>query len=271
MMRHTASLQINLDLGRDGLWKERWLAANLVSPLMTASFACSPSEGVVCTRARAWQELDSTRSGFPRLLVDGSSDDPREHWGQAALEADVMLFRFDDGRHEPGCVGCSFEQWIRDGHPRWGWPTAEDLDYHLTTLFFEVRPRGFLELRAGEALPAPWRQVPVALMTALLYEDHAREEVLGLLERQRQRLSELWHRAASEGVRDDDLRQLACAVWTIALDGLRALPAGFVGDAAVPASERFLETFTASGRMPADDLQDLNADDPAKALEWASR
>ena len=36
MMRHTASLQINLDLGPDDTWKDRWLLSNLASPLMTA-------------------------------------------------------------------------------------------------------------------------------------------------------------------------------------------------------------------------------------------
>ncbi len=33
----------------------------------------------------------------------------------------------------------------------------------------EVRARGFLELRAGEALPDRWRAVPVTLMAALLF------------------------------------------------------------------------------------------------------
>jgi len=270
MMRHTASLQINLDLGPEGVWQERWLLANLASPLMTATFACSPGPGAVCTRARAWQELDPTRSGFPRLLVEGPGDDPRAEWGQAALEADVMIFQVSEDHFEPGCLDCNFEKWILDGHPRWGWPTAADLDYHLTTLFFEVRPRGFLELRAGEALPDQWRAVPVALMAALLYEDGARAAALDLLAGCRQELPDLWRRAAMDGVRDPELRDLACRLWGIGLEGAKALPIGYVGGDALTSIEDYLEHFTSRGRMPTDDLLDLNAEDPAKALEWAS-
>jgi glutamate--cysteine ligase len=270
MMRHTASLQINLDLGPEGVWQERWLLANLASPLMTATFACSPGLGAVCSRARAWQELDPTRSGFPRLLVDGSGTDPRNEWGQAALEADVMIFRLDGDHFEPGCLGCNFEKWIRDGHPRWGWPTAEDLDYHLTTLFFEVRPRGFLELRAGEALPDRWRAAPVTLMAALFYDDVARAAAIELLSGHRTVLPDVWRRAALDGVRDPELRDLACRLWQIGLEGARRLPTGYVGDDALAATEAYLEHFTAQSRMPTDDLLDLLAEDPARALEWAS-
>jgi glutamate--cysteine ligase len=270
MMRHTASLQINLDLGPEEVWKERWLVANLASPFMTASFASSPSADAVCTRARAWQELDPTRSGFPSLLVTGDGDDPRSEWGQAALDADVMIYRLDDGHFEPGCVGCSFEKWIRDGHPKWGWPTVEDLDYHLTTLFFEVRPRGFLELRAGEELPSRWRPVPVALMAALLYDDEARCAALELLGGYRTQLPEIWRRAALRGVHDSQLRDLACRLWEIGIGGMERLPRGYLEPAHVEATRVFLEHFTARGRVPGDDLLELNDDGPAQALRWAS-
>jgi glutamate--cysteine ligase len=270
MMRHTASLQINLDLGPEGVWQERWLLANLASPLMTASFASSPGLGAVCNRARAWQELDPTRSGFPRLLIEGSGDDPRAEWGQAAIEADVMIYRVNGDRFEPGCPGCSFEKWVTNGHPRWGWPTVDDLDYHLTTLFFEVRPRGFLELRAGEALPNQWRAVPVALMAALMYDDRARQSALDILLDRRRALPGIWRRAAMDGVRDAEIRDLACRVWKIGLDGARSLPDGYVEDRHLEAVEDYLEHFTANGRMPTDEVLELLAEDPARALEWAS-
>ena len=270
MMRHTASLQINLDLGPEGVWQERWLVANLASPLMTASFASSPGLGAVCSRARAWQELDPTRSGFPRLLVEGPGNDPRAEWGQAALEADVMIYRVNEDYFEPGCPGCSFQKWIEKGHPRWGWPTADDLDYHLTTLFFEVRPRGFLELRAGEALPDRWRAVPVTLMTALLYDDLARKAALDLLQDRRTELPKLWRKAALDGVRDPEIRDLACGLWKIGLDGARSLPDGYVDEEDVSSVDAYLDHFASRGRMPTDEVLELLAEDPARALEWAS-
>ena len=237
---------------------------------MTASFACSPSEDSVCTRARAWQELDPTRSGFPRLLMEGAGNDPRSEWAEAALEADVMIYRVSEEHFEPGCPGCRFDKWIRKGHPRWGWPTKEDLDYHLTTLFFEVRPRGFLELRAGEALPDRWRAAPVTLMAALLYDDAARSAGLALLTAHRSELPDIWRRAAVAGVRDPELRELACRLWEIGLSGARALPRDYAGADSIATTKAFLEHFTARGRMPADDLLELQAEDPARALAWAA-
>jgi glutamate--cysteine ligase len=270
MMRHTASLQINLDLGPEGVWQERWLVANLVSPLITASFACSPSPDALSTRAVAWQELDSTRSGFPAALVDGSSDDPRLHWSAAAMAADVMLFRLGGGRWEPGEAGFGFERWIREGHPDHGWPTVEDLDYHLTTLFLEVRPRGFLELRAGEAVPDCWRAAQVVLLSSLLYDDRARTDVLAALSGHRARLPELWKSAARRGVRDDELRALALTVWEQSLRGAERLGNEYIGACGLDCARRFLDEFTARGRTPADRLRELNEEDPALALAWAA-
>jgi glutamate--cysteine ligase len=269
-MRHTASLQVNLDLGADGVWQERWLAANLISPLITASFACSPSATAVCQRARAWQQLDPSRTGYPTLLVGGDGTDPAGEWAQAALAANVMLVRRPDGRSEPCEPGWSFSHWIESGHPDHGWPTAEDLDYHLTTLFFEVRPRGFFELRAGEALSDRWRAAIVVLVSAALYDDRARAKTLAALGDSRGRLPDLWLRAATQGVRDPEIGELADQVWRAALDGARRMPLGFFDDTSLNTTQAFLERFTFERRMPADDLLELQRTDPARALEWAT-
>jgi glutamate--cysteine ligase len=270
MMRHTASLQINLDLGPEGVWQERWLAANLISPLLTATFACSPSAEAVCARARAWQELDPTRSGFPAGLIDGPGDDPRAEWAEAALQADVMLVRISDECFTPGCPGHRFIDWITDGHPRHGWPTVEDLEYHLTTLFFEIRARGFLEFRAGEAVPDSIRPAQIVLASALLYDEAARAEAIALLADRRGELDTVWRRAATAGVHDDELKDLACRLWSIGLKGAERMPDGWIGRENLAATEAFLERYTAQGRVPGDRLRELYDEDPGRALAWAS-
>jgi glutamate--cysteine ligase len=269
MMRHTASLQINLDLGPEGVWQERWLAANLISPLVTASFACSPGEGRVSERAHAWQQLDPSRSGFPPALVDGSSEDPRDQWADAAMAADVMLFRTPGGHWDPGTPGFSFGRWLEHGHPDHGWPTRDDLDYHLTTLFFEVRPRGFLELRAGEQVPDCWRAAQVVLASVILYEDDTRRAVLDRLVGHRHRLPELWRRAARLGVSDPELRELAVAVWREAVRGTERMASDYFGARGLECTRRFIDEFTASGRTPSDRLRELHDADPAQSLAWA--
>jgi glutamate--cysteine ligase len=270
MMRHTASLQINVDLGPDGVWQERWLAANLISPLITASFACSPGAEDVSVRATAWQRLDPTRSGFPGRLTATANSDPREQWAEAAMDADVMLFRLQGGRWEPGEPGFSFRRWLAEGHPVHGWPVLEDLEYHLTTLFFEVRARGFLELRSGEAVPDGLRPAQVILVTGALYDDAARAEVIGLMSGHRPSLAELWRRAASDGVGDSEIAELAGDVWQAALRGAERLYGGGDGDRSIDSTRDFLEEFTLQGRTPADHLRELHDLDPALSLAWAS-
>ena len=45
-----------------------------------------------------------------------------------------------------------------------------DLDYHLTTLFPPVRPRGYVEIRCLDALPDRWWPA-LAALTATLVDD----------------------------------------------------------------------------------------------------
>jgi glutamate--cysteine ligase len=270
MMRHTASLQINLDLGPADVWQERWLAANLISPLITATFACSPGQGGVSTRSRAWQELDPTRSGFPSAFVDRSREDPRDQWARSAMDADVMLIKTDDGRWLPGEPGFTFDRWLRDGHPAYGWPTVDDLDYHLTTLFFEVRPRGFLELRAGEQVPDCWRAAQVILVTAAIYDDRTRRSVVERMDPLRDRLATLWRTAAGVGVADDELRELSMATWESALEGVDRLGRHQFGQTGVDCARRYLEEFTSLGRTPADRLRELHQEGPEHSLAWAA-
>jgi glutamate--cysteine ligase len=269
MMRHTCALQLNLDLGGAGAWRERWLVANLAAPLACATFAASPAAGVVSRRARAWQRLDPSRTGFPRRLVDGTTADPVEQLADAALAAGVLLVR-GGGAWLPGRPGWSFGAWLRDGHPRHGRPTAEDLRYHLTTLFFEVRPRGRLELRTVDALPPALRPVPVVLLAGLLEDAAARDRVRALLEPWRPRLPALLARAATHGVADPQVCALAVESWSLALAGARRLPAGWLAPAHLDLAERFLDRFTLRGRCPADELRAALARGHHAALAWAA-
>jgi glutamate--cysteine ligase len=270
MMGHSCALQVNLDLGGAAEAAERWLVANLVAPLACATFAASPGPGAVSLRALAWQRLDPTRTGFPRRLVDGSSAEPVEQLVDAALAADVLLLRSAAEPWEPGRPGWSFGDWLRDGHPRHGRPTDDDLRYHLSTLFFEVRPRGFMELRAVDALPARLRPVPVVLLTGLLEDARARAAARAVLERHRRALPELARRAAADGLSDPGLAELAATVWALALDGARRLDSGYLEPRHLALAEEFLERLTLRGRCPADDLRAALACGPAAALAWAT-
>jgi glutamate--cysteine ligase len=270
MMRRTCSLQVNLDLGAAADLPQRWLVANLAAPLLSATFACSPGPSAVSARALTVQRLDPTRTGFPPGLLNGSGAGPVEQLTQAAMAADLLLLRRADGPWEPGTPGFTFERWLRDGHPRHGRPSEDDLRYHLTTLFLEVRPRGFLELRAIDALPAPLRAAPVVLLAGLLEDPLARSLAAEALERHRRALPELARRAATAGLADPLLRALAAKVWTLALEGAGRLPPAYLDGWRLRQAAKFLDAYTLRGRSPSDALRAALARSPAAALAWAS-
>jgi len=269
MMRHTASLQINLDLGSEGEAGERWLVANLASPIATASFASSPRDGFASRRALAWQRLDPTRTGFPAALVSGAERDPGRQYADFALEADVLLFLNDELGAVPGRPGFSLRRWIEEGHGLHGRPTAADVDYHLTTLFPEVRLRGFLELRGVDALPQAWRAAVVVFWTGLVYDGRARHAALARLDGVRARLPELWIAAARTGLRDGELGPLAQEIWCEALAGAARLPSGFHRSEDLDCARAFFERYVVAGRSPSEELGELHASDPRCSLEWS--
>jgi glutamate--cysteine ligase len=169
MMTSTASVQVNLDAGPRSGWSERVRLAHALGPVMVAVAANSPIQhgsftGWRSSRQRVWSRLDSARCG---PILGESGDDPASDWARYALRAPVMLVH--------GSEPTPITQWV----PFADWadgtvllddrrPTLADLDYHLTTLFPPVRPRGFLEIRYLDSTPdAIWPAVVFTLTTLL--------------------------------------------------------------------------------------------------------
>lgn len=169
MMTSTASVQLNLDAGRRSGWADRVRLAHALGPTMVAISANSPLlagefSGWRSTRQRVWSRLDSARCG-PVLGLDGA--DPATDWARYALKAPVMLV------HTPEAIPVTryvpFADWA-DGRVRLGDRRAgsNDLDYHLTTLFPPVRPRGWLEIRYLDSVDdTVWPALVFTLATLL--------------------------------------------------------------------------------------------------------
>jgi glutamate--cysteine ligase len=245
MMTSTASVQVNVDAGpRDG-WAARVRLAHALGPTMIAISANSPLlhgkfAGWRSTRQRVWSQLDSARCG-PILGADG--DDPANDWSRYALRAPVMLV------HEPEAVPVSdwvpFVDWA-DGRTLLGGrrPTQADLDYHLTTLFPPVRPRGFLEIRYLDSVPdAVWPAVVFTLVT-LLDNPHATEIATEATES----VATEWDRAARSGLADRRLHAAAVRCVRAAAD----LAPAELSDAMARLVDQVEQ-----GRSPADDFSDL--------------
>ncbi|MDR3664047.1 MAG: ergothioneine biosynthesis glutamate--cysteine ligase EgtA [Mycobacterium sp.] len=169
MMTSTASLQVNVDAGpRDG-WADRVRLAHALGPTMIAIAANSPMRDSAFTgwrssRQQIWGQLDTARCG---PVLGASGDDPASDWARYALKAPVMLVHTPEA--EPVTEWVPFADWA-DGLTLLGGrrPTEADLDYHLTTLFPPVRPRGWLEIRYLDAVPDDlWPAVAFTLVSLL--------------------------------------------------------------------------------------------------------
>ncbi|WPO69537.1 MULTISPECIES: ergothioneine biosynthesis glutamate--cysteine ligase EgtA [unclassified Streptomyces] len=267
MMCSTASVQICLDAGYEEPgplgYARRWRLAHLLGPVLVAAFANSPLQdgratGWRSTRQAVWAGIEPGRSGAPPL--DG---EPREAWTRHALDAPVMCVKGAPG-DGPWRVpeGLTFRAWTRSGLPRP--PTRDDVDYHLTTLFPPVRPRGHLELRMVDAQPGDdgW-VVPLAVTSALFDDPEAAETAYRAVKPLAERdgppgspaapHSPLWLDAARHGLADAELREAAAVCFAAAADALPRMGA----DASTrDAVATYADRYVARGRCPADDLLD---------------
>ncbi len=261
MMRQTCSTQVNVDLGDAQHMPRRWKAANLLAPIFTALFANSPIVNGKPTdfksfRSHAWQRTDSGRTGFPPGLLESTEqNDPAEQYLQYALEARVMIIRQSDVHFIPITDPFPFRRWLENGHPL-GYPSIEDWDYHLSTLFPEVRPRGFLEVRCIDGQSKPWRSVPVTLVTALLYDDSALETTIDILGPWQPRLPELSARAARHATHDEILGPMALQIFRLALDSLPRFSLSELSEFMRRAAAAFCGRYVEQFRCPADDFHD---------------
>lgn len=117
MMRQTASVHVSVELGAHVM--QRWALLNSLAPYLIAIFANSSRyggrpTGYASYRAHQWQTLDPTRTGLPFDAVD-----PVGAYTRFARNAGRILS--EDGPH-------------------------------LTTLFPEIRPRGYFEIRSLDSM-----------------------------------------------------------------------------------------------------------------------
>jgi glutamate--cysteine ligase len=135
MMRQTAAFQLSVELGPDVM--QRWALLNGLAPYLVAAFANSSSyagaaTGFASYRARLWQTLDSTRTGMPFDRAD-----PVAEYTRFALSAGRIL---------------------------------DDDAMHLTTLFPEIRPRRYFEIRSMDSMEPERAGDAVRLVSGLIHD-----------------------------------------------------------------------------------------------------
>lgn len=236
MMLQTAAIHVNLDLGAAPLL--RWRTANAVVPELVAVFANSSRHGGEETGSRSyravqWRDLDPSRTGI------FSDADPVRAYLEFALDAGAILLGEEGEEARP------FREWLRrDGVGRREWRA------HLDTLFPEVRPRGYLEIRAVDALPPRWYAAPLVFLAGILYDERSCRAALEVLDVPRD--GEL-RSAARAGLGDPARAGRCLRLFDLALEGAERLGPDLVGGRALEVARAFRDRYTARGEDPAGD------------------
>jgi glutamate--cysteine ligase len=258
MMRQTAAFQCNLDWCGDAL--ARWRLLNALAPYLTAVFANSPvyrgaETGERSFRARVWRELDGGRTGiFP------CGADPVREYLHFALDAPAILLAGngdsgDGDRGDAHRTGGDPEDADRAWLPFRTWNergtvSMDDWSTHLTTLFPDVRPKGFVEVRCIDAVAPEWYAAPLVFLGGLTYHEPTFRAALALAGAPDPALQA---RAGRDGLRDERIASPARDLFELALSGAAALGSAFLCPADLEEARAFFETYTRRSLSPADD------------------
>ena len=241
MMTRTCAVQTNVDYGLAEDLSKKFQLGNRLAPIVTAIFANSPFEngrvnGYKSTRAAAWLETDSDRTGVsPTALQEEFSPD---EFVRYALDV-PMIFAQRDGRYLDAPTGMKFGDFLARGCPSVQ-PVFGDWADHLTTIFTEVRLKQHLELRSADCGSLPMALALQALWKGLLYDAEALEQALRLAPKlNRQEMRELQEQVARDAL---DARHAGVNVLGLAKEIVRLARSGL--EAIAPAEAGYLDVLS---------------------------
>jgi glutamate--cysteine ligase len=230
MMRQTAALQINLERGEDPQF--RWRLLNDLTPIVTALFANSRDYAGKSTewasyRSHLWRTLDPSRTGI--IYAEPGS---AEKYLSFALDAFAM---HSGGGGKPYRT---FREWTHE-------PDVDEAEwlFHLSTLFPEVRPKEYFELRSADTIEPAQLFAPVVFVTGLVYDaESARSamEMLGLPD------PILLLRAGSRGLKDREVWRLTSALCELAIEGAARLGEDYISARHRESARAYFKTLVSS-------------------------
>jgi glutamate--cysteine ligase len=241
MMNNTASLQVNISNCIEHPLRQ-WQLFWQVAPLLNAIFANSPGYDMqgrhwASLRQGCWLAMDPRRVGPVGTSAIGD-------YVGFALDCPVLLVRTEGQYLPPPTLNMTFGEWILNpsliGRPA----TKADLDYHLTTLFPIVRPRGWLELRFIDMVDVPIVEVATTFVAALA---HAHTEIDVVAETG---VVPSLYQAARFGLNDPEVARASVRLCDIALGVVHAVPGANPGPLGA-----FCDDFTRRGKCPGSDIE----------------
>lgn len=184
MMFRSCTVQVNLDYSSEIDMAQKFKASLALQPIATALFANSPFaegrlNGYQSYRAHVWSDTDPDRTGIPKFIFN--KDFGFADYADYALDVPMYFVKRDGIYHDVS--GLSFRDFMAgklkgfEGQ----YPTQDDWEDHLTTLFPEVRLKSYLEMRGADS--GPWSRLCAlpALFVGMLYDDASLKACLEII------------------------------------------------------------------------------------------
>lgn len=173
MMKQTCTVQVNLDYATEADAMVKMRVGMGTAPLLLAMFANSPISdgglnGYASYRGHVWSDTDNARSGLLPFVFEPTAG--FEHYVEYAL--DVPMYLIIRGGDWIDMTSYTFRRFLAEGYR--GEPaTLSDWQMHLTTLFPEVRLKGYIELRSADSQGPELALALPAIAKGVYYDDSA--------------------------------------------------------------------------------------------------
>ncbi len=229
MMLRSCTSQVNLDYSSEMDMVKKLRLSFLLQPVATALFSNSPfSEnslnGFSSYRSEVWRDTDPDRTGILTFIFD--DDMGYERYVNYAME--VPMYFINRNGEYINLTGYTFDDFINGKIEivKDFYPTIDDWELHLTTIFPEARLKKFIEMRGADAGNINHVCALSAFWVGLMYDDHSLDAAIELTKNiSSEELVKLRNIVPSKGLNSKldklDLYQLASEVISISKDGLK--------------------------------------------------
>lgn len=230
MMMRSCTIQVNLDFENEADMVQMARIGIALQPIATALFANSPFRngkptGFLSYRSRVYLDTDNDRCGILPFVFD--EDFGFERYADYVMDV-PMYFVYRDGEYI-SAAGQSWRDFMEGRLPALPgeFPTMDDWEIHLTTVFPEIRLKKYLEMRGADG--GPWEHICAlpALWVGLFYNKDAQKEAAALisdwtLEEMEYMRREVPRLALKTPFRDGTIQDVAKKVLEISRKGLVA-------------------------------------------------
>ena len=227
MMKQTATVQANIDYADEADAMTKMRVGMGIAPLVNAMFANSSVSdgdlnGYMSHRGHIWTDTDRARCGLLAFMF--RDDAGFRDYVEWALDV-PLYFILRDGRYRTDVTGMPFRRFLAEGAAGER-ATLDDWNLHLTTLFPEVRLKGYIELRSADSQPPERMLALPALVKGVFYTTDCVEAAWDLVKRWSfdERVAS-WHEVHREAlfarIRGIRVLELAQELYAIAEEGLR--------------------------------------------------